>query len=108
MCKGEVIRCGDITQAFLRANILTADNSEVYMRMPVDCREFEENTGEELYWKLNKSIYGMPTSSLAFEKLMVDFLVNKCNLKRSTVDPYVFYGKDVRLLLWVDDVCIRG
>ena len=115
LCKDEVFMSTDISTAFLRAPQHTADGSRCVMRMPRDIATFTRINGKpvENVHILRKSLYGQRQSSLAYERLFVSWACDDPSgpqLKRSTVDPCVFYSKSglLRMIVFVDDCNWRG
>ena len=115
LCENEVFMSTDISTAFLRAPQHTADGSRCVMRMPRDIATFTRINGKpvENVHILRKSLYGQRQSSLAYERLFVSWACDDPNgplLKRSTVDPCVFYSKTglLRMIVFVDDCNWRG
>ena len=105
----------DISTAFLRAPQHTADGSRCILRMPRDIATFAMIDGKpvENVHILRKSLYGQRQSSLAYEKLFVSWACDDPKgpkLKRSTVDPCVFYSESglLRMIVYVDDCNWRG
>ena len=98
LCENEVFMSTDISTAFLRAPQHTADGSRCILRMPRDIATFAMIDGKpvENVHILRKSLYGQRQSSLAYEKLFVSWACDDPKgpkLKRSTVDPCVFYSE---------------
>ena len=115
LCENEVFMSTDISTAFLRAPQQTADGSRCIMRMPRDIATFAMDGGKltENVHVLKRSLYGQRQSSLAYEKLFVTWACDDPNgpqLKRSTVDPCVFYSASglLRMIVYVDDCNWRG
>ena len=115
LCENEVFMSTDISTAFLRAPQHTADGSRCVMRMPRDIATFTRVNGKpvENVHILRKSLYGQRQSSLAYERLFVSWACDDPSgpqLKRSTVDPCVFYSKSglLRMIVFVDDCNWRG
>ena len=115
LCENEVFMSTDISTAFLRAPQHTADGSRCVMRMPKDIATFTMVNGKpvENVHILKRSLYGQRQSSLAYEKLFVSWACDDPKgpqLKRSTVDPCVFYSKSglLRMIVFVDDCNWRG
>ena len=116
LCENEVFFMPtDISTAFLRAPQHTADGSRCILRMPRDIATFAMIDGKpvENVHILRKSLYGQRQSSLAYEKLFVSWACDDPKgpkLKRSTVDPCVFYSESglLRMIVYVDDCNWRG
>ena len=111
LCENEVFMSTDISTAFLRAPQQTADGSRCVMRMPRDIATFTMINGRpvENVHILRKSLYGQRQSSLAYEKLFVSWACDDPKgpkLKRSTVDPCVFYSEPrlLRMIVYVDEL----
>ena len=59
-------------------------------------------------WKLRKSVYGLKQSPKIWYETLSSVLHNKLCLKSAQTDPCVFYGKDLLVVIYVDDILITG
>ena len=86
---------GDITAAFLHADI--PENENVYVEMP---KGFEQK-GKVL--KLRKTLYGLRQSPRAFWQYLTEKLEAN-GMKQSELDPCLFIGEKVICIVYVDDL----
>ncbi len=86
---------GDITAAFLHANIPEVQN--VYVEMP---QGFEKK-GKVL--KLKKTLYGLRQSPRAFWQYLTEKM-NECGMQQTNFDPCLFVGESVMCICYVDDL----
>ena len=86
---------GDVTAAFLHADIDEVEN--VYVKMP---RGFEKK-GKVL--KLCKTLYGLRQSPRAFWKYLVEKM-GACSMSQGKLDPCLFIGSKVICICYVDDL----
>ncbi|EJK66248.1 hypothetical protein THAOC_12847, partial [Thalassiosira oceanica] len=86
---------GDITAAFLHADI--PENENVYVEMP---KGFEQK-GKVL--KLKKTLYGLRQSPRAFWQYLTEKLEAN-GMKQSELDPCLFIGEKVICIVYVDDL----
>jgi len=86
---------GDVTAAFLHADV--EENENIYVHMP---RGFSK-PGKVL--KLKKTLYGLRQSPRAFWKYMVKKMAD-VGMKQSNLDPCLFVGEKVICICYVDDL----
>jgi hypothetical protein len=86
---------GDITAAFVHANVEEGEN--IYVEMP---RGFKQK-GKVL--KLKKTLYGLRQSPRAFWLYLTEKM-EACGMEQSTLDPCLFIGKKVMCICYVDDL----
>lgn len=88
----------DVPTAFLNGVL----ESEVYIKVPQGI----ESTGNKVL-KLRRSLYGLKESpkcwNIQFNNVML-----KTGLKRSGYDFCLYFNEDVQLLVYVDDILIKG
>ena len=77
----------DVKTAYLNAPI----DCEVYIRQPEGYTEKRE--GENLVWKLNKSLYGLKQSGRNWNFVLSEFF-QKHKYKKSNIDPCLFHKQD--------------
>ena len=106
MSLGLVISKADVSGAFLYP--LINQDQPVYIMLP------EKYTGKakRVYWKLNKTLYGLPQSPEAFYSDVSQHLMTS-GYHRSTADPCLFYLRDTEgnitlVSVHVDDFAIAG
>ena len=88
----------DVDTAFLNSIL----NEEIYMDQP---KGFED--GSDRVCRLLKSIYGLKQASREWYLTLKTFL-EELGLKRSRVDPCIFFMKGVIIFVYVDDIIIAG
>ena len=80
---------------------------DVYILLPYN---FDSETGEDrsnMVTKLNKSLYGLVQDSLYYQNnLKVDF--EEIGYKPIPLYPWMFYGRGMISLIYVDDVIFFG
>ncbi len=91
---------GDITYAFLHADL--APDETVYVAMRLGFNTKSKN-GKHQVLKMNKTLYGLRQSTRAFWKYITKKL-ESCGLKQSKFDPCLFIGPDVMCVVYVDDL----
>jgi hypothetical protein len=101
----------DFNTAFLNSQI----DKLVFARAPVGLRQYTES-GEELVWKLKKTLCGLKQAPRAWYFTLREWLL-ECGFEVSRVEPctYLFYvhkGGEKQLalilLVYVDDLTIAG
>jgi hypothetical protein len=88
----------DVDTAFLYSTL----EEEIYMEQP---KGYEDGT--DRVCRLLKSIYGLKQASRAWYDTLKDFLEG-VNMKRSRVDPCIYFGEGVIIFVYVDDIIIAG
>jgi hypothetical protein len=90
----------DITAAFVHADL----KDDVYIHQP---RGFKVSMGDghEYVLKLKKSLYGLRQAPRNFFQYLSDHLV-KHGLRQSDCDPCLFIGKDIVVIVYVDDLLL--
>jgi hypothetical protein len=96
------------------------DVKTAYLNAPIDCDIYVDQaegfvvkspSGEELVYKLNKSLYGLKQSGRNWNCLLHNFVVNN-GFIRSDVDTCVYHRCDedgfALLLIWVDDIIVSA
>ena len=84
--------------------------SEGIVAIGITTKEFLE----EYCMLLEKSMYGNVDTALLWLRLLNNYLVNKCNLKRSKSDHYIFFKKydkgklELIISVHLDDVFMAG
>jgi hypothetical protein len=91
----------DITAAFVHTVL---EGPPVYVEQPKGHERVGPN-GEPLVLKLNKCIYGLRQSSRCFFNYLKDILEDN-DLKQSELDPCLFIGKKVIVVVYVDDLLL--
>ena len=110
LCENEVFMSTDISTTFPRAPQHTADGSRCVMRMPRDIATFTRINGkpvENVHILRKSKVTVRPATIQPRVRTTVRFVGQ---LKRSTVDPCVFYSKSglLRMIVFVDDCNWRG
>ena len=88
----------DVDTAFLNSYL----DEEIYMSQPLG---FED--GSSKVCRLLKSIYGLKQASRSWYSTLRDFLESQ-NLKRSRLDPCVYFANKLIVFVYVDDLFIAG
>ena len=91
---------GDVTAAFLQANL--CEDDKVFVDMPRGL-EVRGNNGRNKVLKLKKTLYGLRHSPRAFWKYMTS-KTEICDMVNSKMDPCLFIGKKVMTIIYVDDI----
>jgi hypothetical protein len=99
----------DVETAFLHAPL----DEEIYVQQPEGFEQHGPN-GEELVWRLEKSLYGLRQSALNWNRT-IDGWVHTYGLKSINADPCVYVaqrpeeeGGPLIVLVYVDDLFIMG
>ena len=96
----------DVKTAYLNAPI----DCELYVKQPEGYKVVGEN-GEELVWRLNKSLYGLKQSGRNWNHVLHNFLVGE-GFIQSSADPCVYSrgeGDSRSLIIfWVDDIIVAA
>ena len=88
----------DVDTAFLNSKL----EEEIYMQQP---EGYDDGTSRVC--QLLKSIYGLKQASRAWYDTLREFL-ESVGLQRSRVDPCIYFGHDLILFVYVDDMIIAG
>jgi hypothetical protein len=91
---------GDATCVFLHADL--EPDEMVYVAMPLSFNTKSKN-GNRQVLKLNKTLYGLCQSPMAFCKYITKKL-ESCGLKQSKFDPCLFIRPDVMCVVYVDNL----
>ena len=75
----------DVSTAYLNADI----DAEIYIRQPSGY-EVNSDEGDELVWKLNKSLYGLKQSGRNWNQLLHDFMTKE-GYDRNPADQCLYY-----------------
>ena len=98
------VHCMDFKSAYLNSSI----DCEIYVQQPEGYVELNKR-GEELVWKLNKSLYGLKQSGRNWNNMLHNFLVGN-HFEQSLCDHCVYIKKEnnsvVIILVRVDDLLI--
>lgn len=84
----------DVHSAFLKSNL----NEIIYMKPPEGLEGYTPNK----VCKLVKALYGLRQSPKCWNNFINEHLMD-LGLKRSKVDPCLYYTKNTFMLIWVDD-----
>ena len=107
----------DIRQAYIQADC--PKEEQIPVRYPVGMRRYDSETGEELYGKLIKSLYGSPPAGRNWSKLRTTWTLETFNdhewtVKKLRADPCLFdfrhnsSGRQSVLLVHTDDCDLIG
>ena len=94
-------RTCDIKQAFLNANLHEGEVEYMYCRYG-----FPHKKGQVL--KHKKALYGLRQAPLRWSQTISDFLTTLPDMKQSSYDECLFYGKDIYLVYHLDDFLVVG
>ena len=97
---GLVSKQGDITCAFLHAQL--EPNERIYVEMPRGFKQYDSK-GRPKILKLRRFLYGLRQSPRAFWVYMTEKLV-AAGLTQSQIDPCLFVGPKVIVVMYVDDI----
>lgn len=97
---GLVSKQGDVECAFLHAHLEPGE--KVYIDMPLGFKQYGKG-GRAKVLKLKRTLYGLKQSPRAFWKYMVEKL-EACGMKQSELDPCLFIGPTVIVVMYVDDM----
>ena len=96
----------DVKSAYLNADI----DAEIYLNQPEGFQKSDDK-GDKLYWKLNKSLYGLKQSGRNWNKLLDEFLTQQ-KFNQSKSDHCIYTKHDghsnVIMLIWVDDILVAS
>ena len=96
--KGLVSAQADITAAFVHAEL--KPNEDIFVHQPAGFRR-----GENLVLKLKRSVYGLKQAPRYFFGYLTEHLVSdELGFVQSKRDPCLFVGKDVIIVVYVDDI----
>ena len=94
----------DVKTAYLNADI----DYEVFIKQP-EGYEQTGDSGEKLYCRLNKSIYGLKQSGRLWNSVLNDYLIGN-GFQKSSVDSCLYLMNSdshaVRIIVFVDDIII--
>ena len=79
-------------------------------RIRFTCSSLLEKSGfppKDFVCKLNKSVYGLPQSSCAWNARLKEILIG-LNFERSSADPCVYVREGILLAVYVDDLLLLG
>ena len=83
-------------------------NCEIYMEQPKGFEKYDTK-GNNLVWKLRKSLYGLKQSGRNWNNMLNSFLLSE-NFKSSYVDQCVYIKNSenykIIVIIWVDDIII--
>ncbi|PIK61474.1 hypothetical protein BSL78_01599 [Apostichopus japonicus] len=92
--------------AYLNADI----DTEIFVRQPEGYEVMSED-GEELVWKLQKSLYGLKQSGRNWNQLLHEHLTSE-GFQRNPADHCLYHrgvgDQDIYVLVWVDDLVIAA
>ncbi|CAB0015328.1 unnamed protein product [Nesidiocoris tenuis] len=92
------IRQLDVPSAFLNGNL----KNDVYIEFPDGVKPIE---GKVL--KLRKALYGLKESPRVWNERFNE-IAEQCGLVRSRSDTCLYTSKNVKLVIWVDDLLLMG
>ena len=91
------------------------DVKTAYLNAPIDCEIYVQQPegfteGQNLVYKLKKSLYGLKQSGRNWNAMLSDHLTKELGFKQSLVDNCVFTRNTademVVIVIWVDDIII--
>lgn len=88
----------DAKNAFLNGKL----DYEVYLQPPEGTTK-----NKNIVWKLDKSLYGLKQSPRIWF-LTIEKVLRENGFVNSTIEPCLFWKKNVLLILYVDDILITG
>jgi hypothetical protein len=91
----------DISEAFLYGDI---DSEDIYVLPPKEFRRFHP---EARWWRLKKSVYGLRSAPLSWNKKYVEE-IKRLGWTQSELDPCVFHRGKSTHILYVDDILFSG
>ena len=91
---------GDISCAFLHAEL--GPEERIYVDMPRGFKQYDKQ-GRPKILSLRRFLYGLRQSLRAFWKYLAGKL-EACGMTQSKLDPCLFIGKHVMLVIYVDGV----
>jgi Reverse transcriptase (RNA-dependent DNA polymerase) len=97
---GMVTKSIDFSNAFVQAKL----DESIFVHLP---RGFSHDDGQDVCLKLLKSLYGISQAPRLWFDHLRDKLL-KCGLRQSSLDPCLFYGNNIYLVVYVDDVIIAS
>ena len=104
--KNFLIHHMDVKSAFLNAEI----DKEIYVEQPLGFESYDKS-GNKLYYKLKKSLYGLKQSGRLWNNKIHEFLVKE-NFVQSQADHCLYTksvdGNFIYVLIWVDDILIAS
>lgn len=105
--KYEQIWKADISQAFLRAELEPIPaNERRFVMFPEDISP-KDKTGKPQIYKMHRGIYGMHSAGRMWQEMLVKWLKDS-GLTQNYVDPTWFTSEGITLIIWTDDLLIRG
>jgi hypothetical protein len=97
------IKQGDVSAAFLNADV----EEELYMEQPAGFEQYGPN-GEEMVWKLKKSVYGIKQAPRNWYKRLRRSMEEKkltpCKSEPSVYVHRTASGRMLYMAVWVDDI----
>ena len=100
---------GDVSTAFLHASLPMGTNDPVYYVLPpAELRQYT-STGEVLYWRLKKALYGLRAAPRFWQEHMAKTL-KECGWQRCQSDPQLYrHGTSGGLLsVFADDLLLAA
>ncbi len=95
----------DFSNAFVQAEL----NEDVYVQLPAMFQGPNGETGREVVMKLNRSLYGLVQAPLYwYNHLKASLEDPSIGFKASPLDPCLFYGNGMIVLVYVDDCLFFG
>ena len=96
----------DVKAAYLNANI----GEEIYLEQPDGYNE-RNSSGDKLYWKLKKSLYGLKQSGRNWNNMLHAFLTTQ-DFNQSQSDHCLYTKHDgksiIIVIVWVDDIIVSS
>ncbi len=93
----------DFSNAFIQADM----ERDVFVSIPVMFSDFNGIPSSEICLKLMKSLYGLKEVLRLWHDCLAKVLIKE-ELTPSSHDPAIFYGRNMALAVYVDDVLIFG
>jgi hypothetical protein len=105
--KDEVAVKADISQAFLRAELEPIPaNERRFVVFPADISP-KGHDGKRKIYRAHRGIYGMHSAGRMWQELLFKWLIDH-DFKQNECDKTLFTKQGLRVLVWTDDLVIRG
>ena len=104
------------TENNLDIDLHQMDFKSAYLNAPIDCDIYVEqpkgfkvksNNGDNLVWRLKKSLYGLKQSGRNWNNTIHAYLIES-GYERSKNDPCLYFNNSTFILVWVDDLLIAA
>jgi hypothetical protein len=101
-----ITQLADIKKAYIQATNKTPTGQRIIVTLPRDLQQHDDK-GLPYYYILTKPLYGKVDAGLLWQQTLFEFL-ESIGYKASTLEPTLFVKNKLRIIIWTDDILIRG